>query len=129
MIELEQHHIRYLEIHDEDEIIMLSHEEHKKVHAQDRANGFKPIPKWIVDAAHARSPVGKAAKKRYRQTEKGKATEAAYQLTDTSIEAKRTDNVSDAGKARKRAYKQTEKGKFARAKYELKRYLKRSEKK
>ncbi len=119
-VKLEQHHIRYSEIHGEDEIIILSHEEHKKVHAQDRANGFPPVPEWIVDTAHYRSPVGRAAKKRYRQTEKGKATEAAYALTEASIIAKATDNVSEAGRARKRAYKKTEKGKAAEARYLLK---------
>lgn len=129
MIELEQHHVRYLEIHGEDEIIMLSHEEHRKVHSEDKANGFKPIPKWVVDAAHYRSPVHRAAKKRYRQTEKGKVTEAAYALTDVSIAAKKADNVSEAGRARKRDYKLTEKGKASRARYELKRYLERSGKK
>lgn len=102
MTGLEQHHIRYLEIHGEDEIIMLSPEEHKKVHAQDQANGFKPIPKWIVQAAYNRSPVGKATQKQLNQTKERKATYRKYKQ-------------SEKGKAAKKRYQQSEKGKATQA--------------
>ena len=67
MIKLEQHHIRYEEIHGEDEIIMLTHNEHKKVHREDRANGFKPIPRKIQQAARARSPKGIISQLKYEK--------------------------------------------------------------
>ena len=35
--ELEQHHVRYLEIDGEDEIILLTHEEHQKLHRDAKA--------------------------------------------------------------------------------------------
>ena len=99
MIKLETHHIRYLELHGEDEIIMLSREEHIKAHVQDRANGFKSIPIWIVRAAAART---------YGQTNKGKASSkrriAKYEH-------------SEAGKAARMKYEQSEAGKAVRAKH------------
>lgn len=124
MAELEQHHIRYEEIHGEDEIILLSHEEHLKVHREDHANGFKPIPDWIVRAAQDRSPVGKVAHKRHRQTEGYRHTRIAYEQSDVGKVAREQYKQSDKGKATRIAYDQSEEGKainrVASAKYRAK---------
>lgn len=93
MSELEQHHIRYLEIHGEDEIIMLSHDEHVKVHVQDRVNGFKPIPNWIVKAAHRRSSGCKVTRKKYKQSDEGKSSNKKYRQSE---KGKIADNRASA---------------------------------
>ena len=73
MSELEQHHIRYKEIHGEDEIVMLTRSEHKKLHAKlRRTNGN--IPDAVRWAAHQRSPARKEYYENYCQSEQGKRT-------------------------------------------------------
>lgn len=83
MDELEQHHIRYKELHGEDEIIMLSHAEHRKVHREDKVNGFKPIPDWIVKAAYQRSLVGRNANSRYDRSKRGKERHTRHQQSES----------------------------------------------
>ena len=104
MNELEQHHIRYEELHGEDEIIMLSREGHMKVHREDKANGFKPIPKWVVDAARRRSPGYRATAVKYAQSEEGRTANAKHEQ-------------SKNGKARGVKYEQSEKGRTTRKEY------------
>ena len=109
MSKLEQHHIRYEEIHGEDEIILLSREEHRKVHREDQANGFKPIPDWIVKAAKSRSPGRKAAQAEYEKSDAGKVTIAKYRGSEKG---------KIAGKAGTARHAQSKKGKVARARYD-----------
>lgn len=99
MSELEQHHIRYEELHGEDEIILLTSEEHKKVHREDKANGFKPIPKWISNAAHERSPAGKEQRNKYWKSEQGKATIARHQRTEARKMSSKRHDQTEKGKA------------------------------
>ena len=100
---LEQHHVKYLEIDGEDEITLVTPEEHTQIHLNSER---EVIPARIVDAAHQRSPrrkawvhseAGKVARLRYDQSDKGRALQ------------KRARN-SDKGKAtdkRRRQYLQS----------------------
>lgn len=74
MNKLEQHHIKYEEIHGEDEIVMLSRSEHRLIHRELRADGAKPIPVNVIQAAHQRSPERKKYYENYCRSKCGKRT-------------------------------------------------------
>ncbi len=120
MSELEQHHIRYLEIHGEDEIIMLSHDEHVKVHVQDRANGAESIPLWIVEAAHLRSPAYKAAWAAYEKSKESKARYARYRRSENGEATRVAYMESEKGRAKTARYTQSGKSKAASARWRAK---------
>jgi len=114
---LEQHHIRYKEIHGEDEIIMLSHGEHMKVHREDKANGAKPIPEQILKAAHSRSPLGRISNKKFRQSDAGKQVEKKMKQSETGRVMQKRHRQSKVGKIAQIRASQSEASKEAHKKY------------
>lgn len=121
---LEQHHVRYKELHGEDEIVMLTISEHKRLHAELRANGAKPIPEWIIAAAHERSPKCKIRHKMWEKSEAGKVMRAKLALTKRgkaiSRAASSRHELTEKRKAWHKAYAQSERGKAAQARYRAK---------
>ena len=97
MIELEQHHVKYLERDGKDEIILVTPDEHRRIHRRLKAQGVLPVSKRIRDDAHNRSPVGKATSAEYAQSDEGKMHKARYER-------------SEKGKAARKRYRQSEKG-------------------
>ena len=120
MTELEQHHIRYEEIHGEDEIIMLTHEEHVKVHKEDRANGAESIPLWIVEAAHLRSPAYKATWAAYEKSEESKARNVKYRRSEKGETTRVAYMKSEKGRAKTARYTQSGKSKAASTRWRAK---------
>lgn len=108
---LEQHHIKYEEIDDIDEIVLVTPAEHKRIHKELKANGAKPVPRQIIEAAFRRSEKGrilnKASCAKYRKTKKGKVAQKA---------GRAKYKKSEKGKAAEIKYEQSEKGRLARAK-------------
>ena len=76
MSELEQHHIKYKEIHGVDEIVMLTPSEHKELHRRLRREGKCNVPAdelaKISHRAHRRSPRSKAWVAKFEKSLKGK---------------------------------------------------------
>jgi len=98
MRKLEQHHVKYKELHGADKIVMLTHSEHRALHHRLRREGKCNVPvdelAKISDTARRRSPGGKAygrsatrkaGYKKYMQTEKGKTTAKKHEARRQSI--------------------------------------------
>lgn len=98
MSEFEQHHVKYKELHGEDEIVMLTHAEHRQLHARLRREGKCNVPadelEKVSDAARRRSPRGrkyaqsderKLAAKIHRQSELGRQTANKHEAYRQSI--------------------------------------------
>jgi hypothetical protein len=123
---LDQHHVKYLERDGEDEIIFVTHKEHMRIHNELKAQGVPPIPLEVIKAAHARSPLGRASNKKFRQSVKGKILEKRmrrsasgrtgqkrWRQSNLGKKAQIRASQSDASKEAHQRYNQSEKGKLA----------------
>lgn len=111
MAKLIQHHIKYKELHEIDEIIMLTPSEHAKLHIKLRKEGKCNVSpdelEKISAKARERSPERKIFRRRYEQSEEGKARSAKYRQSEKGKAAHMTGsaryNQSEKGKAANRA--------------------------
>ena len=144
MTKLEQHHVKYKEIHGIDAIVMLTQSAHRQLHARLRREGKCNIPVDELDkiskAAHTRSPLGRVSNKKFRQSDRGKlmakrskqsesgrGMQKRYRQSRVGKAAQIRASQSDASKKAHQKYGQSEKGKAVNRVASAKYYQKQKE--
>lgn len=101
--ELLQHHIKYKEIDGYDLIEMLTPSQHTKLHSDRIKSGHNKIPKYIIQRAHKRSPLGRlhtrvnASVYREKNVERmsfGTVVEPFTELYEQIVYNKKTGNIT-----------------------------------